>query len=113
MHSAAYAARLIPVGIFQPLDKARLPNWKHLDPEVLARFEYYDPGLRYGVPYMWGTTGFTYNVDMIRERMPDAPGGQRRDDLRSRDRLPVCRLRGLVPGRTGGRTAIGAAISGG
>ncbi len=73
VHAASYSARLIPVGIFQPLDKARLPNWKHLDPEVLARFEFYDPGLRYGVPYMWGTTGFTYNVDMIRERMPDAP----------------------------------------
>jgi putrescine transport system substrate-binding protein len=25
------------------------------------------------VPYLWGTTGFTYNVKMIRERMPDAP----------------------------------------
>jgi putrescine transport system substrate-binding protein len=22
---------------------------------------------------MWGTTGFAYNVDMVRERMPDAP----------------------------------------
>ena len=31
------------------------------------------PGNRYGVPYLWGTTGFTYNVKMIRERMPDAP----------------------------------------
>jgi putrescine transport system substrate-binding protein len=73
MHSAAYAARLIPVGIFQPLDKGQLPNWRHLDTSVLARFEAYDPGLQFGVPYMWGTTGFTYNVDMIRERMPDAP----------------------------------------
>lgn len=73
MHSASYAARLIPVGIFQPLDKSKLPNWRHLDPKVLERFEAFDPGLRYGVPYMWGTTGFTYNVDMIRQRMPDAP----------------------------------------
>jgi putrescine transport system substrate-binding protein len=73
MHAAANATRLIPVGIFQPLNKERLPNWQHLDANVLARFEDYDPGLRFGVPYMWGTTGFTYNVDMIRERMPDAP----------------------------------------
>jgi putrescine transport system substrate-binding protein len=27
------------------------------------------------VPYLWGTTGFAYNVKMIRERMPDAPVG--------------------------------------
>jgi putrescine transport system substrate-binding protein len=32
-----------------------------------------DPGNRYGVPYLWGTTGFAYNERMIRERMPDAP----------------------------------------
>ena len=31
VHAASYSARLIPVGIFQPLDKDRLPNWKHLD----------------------------------------------------------------------------------
>jgi putrescine transport system substrate-binding protein len=34
-----------------------------------------DPGNRYGVPYLWGTTGFTYNVDMIRARLPNAPVG--------------------------------------
>jgi putrescine transport system substrate-binding protein len=33
----------------------------------------YDPGNRHGIPYMWGTTGFAYNVDMVLERMPDAP----------------------------------------
>ncbi len=26
-----------------------------------------------GVPYMWGTTGFTYNRDLVLARMPDAP----------------------------------------
>jgi len=73
LHSAAFSARLIPVGMYLPLDASRLPNWKHLDPVLLERFDRFDPGLRFGVPYMWGTTGFTYNVDMIRERMPDAP----------------------------------------
>ena len=73
LHSAAFSSRLISVGIYQPLDKTRLPNWKHLDPALLDRFDHFDPGVRFGVPYMWGTTGFTYNVDMIRERMPDAP----------------------------------------
>ena len=73
LHSAAFSTRLISVGIYQPLDKAKLPNWKHLDPQLLEQFSKYDPGVRFGLPYMWGTTGFTYNVDMIRERMPDAP----------------------------------------
>ncbi len=73
LHSAAFSARLISVGIYLPLDKTRLPNWKHLDPVLLERFGKFDPGVQYGMPYMWGTTGFTYNVDMIRERMPNAP----------------------------------------
>ena len=72
-HSATYTARLIPVGILQPLDRARLHNLGNLDPDILKHFEVFDPGIRYGVPYMWGSTGFTYNVDKIRERMPDAP----------------------------------------
>jgi len=75
MHSARYSARLIPVGVYQALDRSRLPNWDNLDPWVLGIMAGYDPGNRYGVPYLWGTTGFTYNVRMIRERMPDAPVG--------------------------------------
>jgi putrescine transport system substrate-binding protein len=73
IHSAQYAARLAPVGILLPLDKSRLPNFRNLDPAVLETFRHYDPELRYGVPYTWGTTGFTYNVRLVRERMPDAP----------------------------------------
>jgi putrescine transport system substrate-binding protein len=72
-HAARYSARLIPVGVYQPLDRSRLSNWRNLDPWVLKQLEDSDPGNRHGVPYLWGTTGFTYNVKMIRERMPDAP----------------------------------------
>ena len=73
LHSGAMASRLIPEGFFLPLDMNKLPNAKHLDPEIMAFLETYDPGNKHSVPYMWGSTGITYNVDMIRERMPDAP----------------------------------------
>lgn len=72
-HAANYAARLIPIGIFQPLDPTRLPGLANLDPRLREVFERYDPGLRHGVPYTWGTTGFAYDRQAIRERMPDAP----------------------------------------
>jgi putrescine transport system substrate-binding protein len=68
-----YSARLIEVGVFQPLDRGSLPLWDNLDPWVLDAMSAYDPGNRHAVPYMWGTTGFAYNVEMVRERMPDAP----------------------------------------
>jgi putrescine transport system substrate-binding protein len=72
-HAERYSARLIPIGVYRPLDRSKLTNWKNLDPWVLQTLDTADPGNRYGVPYLWGTTGFTYNVKMIRERMPDAP----------------------------------------
>jgi putrescine transport system substrate-binding protein len=75
VHAERYSARLIPIGVYQPLDRSKLTNWKNLDPWVLKTLESTDPGNRYGVPYLWGTTGFTYNVDMIKARMPDAPVG--------------------------------------
>jgi len=75
MHSMRYSARLIPIGVYQPLDKSRLPLWKNLDPWVLGVMDGYDPGNRYGMPYTWGTTGYAVNLDLVRERMPDAPLG--------------------------------------
>jgi putrescine transport system substrate-binding protein len=73
VHGGQYASRLIPLGIFRPLDRSRIAHWDQLDPMVLAKLAEYDPGNVYAAPYMWGSTGFSYNVDMIRERMPDAP----------------------------------------
>ena len=72
-HSARYSARLIPVGIYQPLQRDRLSLWDNLEPWVLEAMQAYDSGNLHGVPYMWGSTGFAYNIEMIRERMPDAP----------------------------------------
>jgi len=72
-HDAAMAARLIPIGIFQTIDRARLRNWHLMDRRLLEMYAFYDPKNWYAVPYTWGSTGFAYNVDMIRARMPDAP----------------------------------------
>jgi putrescine transport system substrate-binding protein len=73
IHAGSFIPRLIEAGIFQEIDKSKLPNYGNLDPEVLKVLENWDPGNRYGVPYMWGTTGITVNMAMIEERMKDAP----------------------------------------
>lgn len=67
------ASRLIPVGIFMPLEKERLANYDNLDPWVLAQMERYDPGNRHGVPYMWGSTGFAWNERLVAQFLPGAP----------------------------------------
>jgi len=73
LHSASFAARLSPIGVFAPFDRDRLKNWHHLDVDLINTIEEHYKQPLVGVPYMWGTTGLTYNVDMINERMPDAP----------------------------------------
>ena len=71
--SSSFFARQIKSGIYRKLDRSKLTNWSNLDQWVLKQQAAYDPGNAYAVPYMWGTNGVTYNVDMINQRMPDAP----------------------------------------
>ena len=71
--SSSFFARQIKTGIYQKLDRSKLTNWSNLDQWVLQQQASYDPGNVYAAPYMWGTNGFTYNLDMIQQRMPDAP----------------------------------------
>jgi putrescine transport system substrate-binding protein len=71
--AADYFSRQIKAGVYETLDKRRLPNWKNLDPHILALEAAYDPGNMHAVPYMHSINGFAYNIDMIKERMPNAP----------------------------------------
>jgi putrescine transport system substrate-binding protein len=71
--STEYFGREIKAGVYIPLDRSKLPNWKNLDPRILAIQSTHDPGNLYSVPYMHAINGFAYNVDMIKARMPDAP----------------------------------------
>ncbi|WP_238231977.1 polyamine ABC transporter substrate-binding protein [Methylobacterium thuringiense] len=71
--SGPFLQRLIRAGVFQPLDKAKLPNLVNVWPEIAGRLQAYDPGNAYAVDYMWGTTGIGLNLDMVREKLgPDA-----------------------------------------
>jgi putrescine transport system substrate-binding protein len=71
--SASFLARQIKAGIYQKLDKSKLPNLKNLDPEISKKLEVFDPGNEHSVNYMWGTSGVAYNEEAIKAAMPDAP----------------------------------------
>ena len=71
IHAASFAARLAEAGIFLPLDRSKLSNLKHMDAGVMQNLADFGLGYRYSVPYMWGTTGIAYNIDMLKERMPE------------------------------------------
>ena len=68
---APYYVRHLDLGFYRELDKSQLPNWKHLDAGILKGMERVDPGNKYGAPYMWGTSGFGYNKQKIKELFPE------------------------------------------
>ncbi|TMK01754.1 MAG: polyamine ABC transporter substrate-binding protein [Alphaproteobacteria bacterium] len=65
--TAYFLERQIRAGVFQKLDKARMPNLANMWPELSQRLAAYDPGNQYAVNYMWGTTGIGYNLRKTRE----------------------------------------------
>jgi putrescine transport system substrate-binding protein len=71
--STEYFGREIKAGVYIPLDRSKLPNWKNLDPRILTIQTAHDPGNLHSVPYMHAINGFAYNVDLIKARMPNAP----------------------------------------
>ena len=72
VHSNQFSSRLAPIGVFEKLDFSRLDNVRHLDPDMMRRIEY-APVADYQVPYHWGSTGYAWNADLVRERLPDHP----------------------------------------
>jgi putrescine transport system substrate-binding protein len=71
--SANFLGRQIQAGVFEKLDKSKLPNLANVWPDISKRLETYDPGNQYAVNYMWGTTGIGYNVAKVKERLGDVP----------------------------------------
>jgi spermidine/putrescine-binding protein len=56
-------APLVAKQLLANIDKALLPNWKHLDPKFLGAP--YDPENRYSAPYFWGTVAVGIRTDHV------------------------------------------------
>src|ERR1035438_8411323 len=53
--TAYFLERQIKAGVFQKLDKSKLPNLGNVWPDIAKRLAVHDPGNQYAVNYMWGT----------------------------------------------------------
>lgn len=65
----------IRAGVYEPLDKSKLPNLKNLDPVIMKVIsDSFDEGNTYGIPYLWGSTGIGYNKAAVEKVLgKDAP----------------------------------------
>ena len=70
-HSNVLSSKLVETGVYQKLDMSLLPNLKNIDPDTMSRIDVYESITGYWAPYHWGSTGYSWNEEMIRERLPD------------------------------------------
>ncbi|HEY0918447.1 polyamine ABC transporter substrate-binding protein [Devosia sp.] len=71
--SGFFLERQVAAGLFQKLDKSKLPNLVNMDPAIMEETAAHDPGNEHSVDYMWGTTAIGYNVAKLKERLGDQP----------------------------------------
>ncbi|WP_269933365.1 polyamine ABC transporter substrate-binding protein [Aminobacter sp. HY435] len=67
--ASPFLARQIQAGVYQKLDKSKLPNLTNMWDAVSERVAKFDPGNEFSVNYMWGTTGIGYNTKKIKEAL--------------------------------------------
>jgi len=60
-------------GLLTKIDKSKIPNYKNLDPNVMAQLAKLDPGNQYLVPWFWGYTTVSINVDKVKKALGDLP----------------------------------------
>lgn len=60
-------------GLLMKLDRNQLPNWKNLDPALLAQLGKLDPGNQYQVNWLWGYTTVGINVDKVKAALGSTP----------------------------------------
>jgi putrescine transport system substrate-binding protein len=64
-----FLERLNKADVFLKLDKSKLPNLSHMDPEIMRHVAGSDPGNEHSINYMWGTTGIGYNPRMVQQAL--------------------------------------------
>lgn len=66
---AAWAEQQIKQGKYLKLDKSKIPNYKNLDPALMAQVAKMDPNNDYLVPWAWGFTGVGINEEKVKKAL--------------------------------------------
>ncbi|NND89890.1 MAG: spermidine/putrescine ABC transporter substrate-binding protein [Granulosicoccus sp.] len=64
-----YVERMLIADMLLPLDHAKIPNSRNIDPDF--RDPAHDRGRRYSMPYMWGTIGIGFRKSAV-DTAPDS-----------------------------------------
>lgn len=69
---APFFMRQVQFGIFQPLQREKLKNYKNLDPKVIEYVKKANNGDNYAIPFMLDSIGIGYNRQKVEQIMPGA-----------------------------------------
>ena len=61
-----FLAKQIKAGVYQELDKSKLPNYSNLNKSLLKAVSVSDPDNKHAFPYMWGSIGIGYNPEKVK-----------------------------------------------
>lgn len=56
---------MISLNMLEPVDHSKIPNLVNVNPAKQFADPSFNPGLKYGVPYMWGTVGVGYRKSKV------------------------------------------------
>ncbi|QAR33879.1 extracellular solute-binding protein [Geovibrio thiophilus] len=65
--STYYVSKMKKENLLARIDKSKISNFKNLEKSLLNKP--YDPGNDYSVPYLWGSTGISYNADKVKDKV--------------------------------------------
>lgn len=63
--STYFVNKMSREGLLAKIDKSKLKNYANLDPKLLGKP--FDPKNDYSIPYLWGSTGMSYNAKALGE----------------------------------------------
>jgi spermidine/putrescine transport system substrate-binding protein len=63
--SVDYVSIMISEGMFEKIDKSKLPNFKNIDPAIIERIAF-DKECQYNVPYNMGAAGILVNKTLVK-----------------------------------------------
>ena len=70
---AHFAKKAIEGGLLLPLDRAKLPNWKNLDPALLEKLAEADAGNKHLVNWLWGFVTIGINSAKVKAALGSTP----------------------------------------
>lgn len=71
--ASPFLGRHIKAKLYQKIDKDLLSNYKFLDKKILKIIAKSDPGNKFGIPYVWGTSGIGYNKKLVKAALGKNP----------------------------------------